>query len=78
MAKSDPAKEIEDIADKLQSMLDSPKELTRPPGSITVREYAERAGIKQGTAGDFLRRLHREGRIQREKVGCSYYYTFKA
>ncbi len=77
MAKSNPAKEIDAIADKLQAMLDSPKELTRPPGSITVREYAERAGIKQGTAGDFLRRLHQEGRIHREKVGCAFYYTFK-
>jgi len=77
MAKSDPAKEISDIADKLQAMLDSPKELIRPPNSITAREYAQRAGIKNGTAGDFLRRLHQEGRIQREKVGCIYYYTFK-
>jgi len=78
MAKSNPSKEIGDIADKLQAMLDSPKELIRPPESITVREYAERAGIKQGTAGDFLRRLHQEGRIHREKVGCAFYYTFKS
>ena len=77
MAKPDPAKEIGDIADKLQALIDSPKELIRPPNSITAREYAQRAGIKQGTAGDFLRRLHQEGRIQREKVGCVYYYTFE-
>jgi len=77
MAKPNPAKEINNIADKLQAMLDSPKEMKRPPNSITVKEYAERAGIKQGTAGDFLRRLHREGRIHREKVGCVYYYTFE-
>jgi len=77
MAKPDPAKEIDDIADKLQAMLDSPKEIKRPPNSITAKEYAQRAGIKHGTAGDFLRRLHQEGRIQREKVGCVFYYTFK-
>jgi len=77
MAKSDPAKEIGELADKLQAMIDSPKEMTRPPKSITTSEYAQRAGIKHGTAGDFLRRLHQEGRIQREKVGCVYYYTFE-
>ena len=78
MAKSDPAKEIGDIADKLQAMLDSPKEMKRPPDSITAKEYARLAGIKHGTSGDFLRRLHQEGRIQRKKVGCVYYYTFKS
>ena len=77
MAKSDSAKEIDDIADKLQAMIDAPKQLKRPPGSITAREYAERTGIRQGTAGDFLRRLYTEGRIQREKVGCVFYYTFQ-
>lgn len=77
MAKPDPAKEIDKIADKLQAMLDSPKEQKRPPDSITAREYAKRSGIKNGTAGDFLRRLHQEGRIKREKVGCIFYYTFK-
>tara|TARA_R110002051_G_C8695173_1_gene493607 strand:+ start:39 stop:275 length:237 start_codon:yes stop_codon:yes gene_type:complete len=77
MAKSNTAKEIGDIADKLQAMLDSPKEMKRPPNSITAKEYAESSGIRQGTAGDFLRRLHQEGRIHREKVGCVYYYTFK-
>ena len=78
MAKSNPSKEIGDIADKLQAMLDSPKEMKRPPNSITAKEYAQRAGIKHGTAGDFLRRLHQEGRIHREKVGCVYYYAFKS
>jgi len=77
MAKSDTAKEINEIADKLQAMIDAPKQLKRPAGSITAREYAERTGIRQGTAGDFLRRLYTEGRIQREKVGCVFYYTFQ-
>ena len=77
MAKPDKAnKEISALADRLQEELNAPAALQRPPASITATEYARQSGCKQCTAGDFLRRQVEEGKMQRERVGCIYYYYF--
>ena len=74
VARPDEGDSLEVIADKFQKLLDAPKELKRPPGTITCSEYADRTKAKRGTVAEWFRRLHAEGKVERFKIGSVYFY----
>ena len=74
MARPDEGDPLEVIADNFQKLLDAPRELKRPPGTITCSEYADRTKAKRGTVAEWFRKLHAEGKVERFKVGSVFYY----
>jgi len=78
MARSEKASdEIKKIADAFAEVIGAPKKFERPPGTITVREYADAHSVKPSAAGDFLRRLYRQGKAERFKIGNLFCYRLK-
>jgi hypothetical protein len=69
--------EIKKIADAFAEVIGAPKKVTRPPGTITAREYAEAHKVKQKTASEFLYRIYRQGKAERFKIGNTYCYRLK-
>ena len=69
--------EIETIAAELAKIMGAPTKVERPPGTITVREYAEINGVNQNAAGEFLLKLYRAGKVERFKIGGMYCYKLK-
>ena len=74
MARPDEGDPLEVIADSFQRLLNAPKELKRPPGTITCSEYAEKTKTNRGTVAEWFRKLHREGKVERFKIGSVFYY----
>jgi len=74
VARPDEGDSLEVIAEKFQKLLNAPKELKRPPGTITCSEYSDRTKVNRGTVAEWFRKLHREGRVERFKVGSVFYY----
>lgn len=78
MARSEKTSdEITKIADAFAEIIGAPKNVTRPPGTITAREYAEAHNVKQKTASEFLYRIYRQGKAERFKIGITYCYKLK-
>lgn len=74
VARPDEGDSLEVIAEKFQKFLNAPKELKRPPGTITSSEYAELTNTNSKTVAEWLRRLYRGGKIERFRVGSFNYY----
>jgi len=78
MARSeDTSDEIETIAAEFAKIMGAPTKVERPPGTITVREYADANDVKQNAAGEFLLKLYRDGKAERFKIGGMYCYRLK-
>jgi len=75
MAGSDESDPIGALAEKFQELLNAPKELKRPPGTITASEYAEKTNTNPKTVGEYFRRLAKRGKIERIKIGSVCYYS---
>ena len=71
-AKADP---LEDIARRFSEALAIPEEVDRPPGSITLVEYAKLSGTTREGARYRILKLERLGRATKTKVGKTHYYT---
>lgn len=75
MARSDESDPIGALAERFQELLNAPKELKRPPGTITASEYAEKTNTNQKTVSEYFRKLAKQGKIERIKIGSVCYYS---
>ena len=74
VARPDKGDDLAEIAARFQELLNTPRELKRPPGTITVNEYASETNTNPKRVGEWFRKLHKEGKLERTRIGSIYYY----
>ena len=74
VAGPDQGDALGEIAARFQELLNTPRELKRPPGTITVNEYAAQTNTNPKRVAEWFRNLHKESKLDRTKVGSVYYY----
>ena len=74
VARPDKGDDLAEIAARFQELLNTPRELKRPPGTITVNEYAAQTNTNHKRVAEWFRKLHKEKKLARTRIGSVYYY----